>query len=538
MTPRVLKRSALFAGGSVAGIAVSAIASYGLISFFDAPTPSPRPAIQVEASAQTAPRPAPSPARHTALLTPLASVNVEPLPLVLASASIGDISAATSPAPAVLNHATPAVVTRPTPSAPVVPETAPVETAPVMVSFGAPEITPPARPEAPLIIADPEALVEEIVAALPARAHLSPPARPASDRALSPEDFAALAANDATARGDATLFAAPGDAAPEDTRIAAADVVASDAWPEIPGIRPRARPEMPAEVVQVATAAPAAPVTTTEPQTITPQTITPRRSFGNTCGTQLTRTMPRRRGGDTGSEFFAGLMNTHGGDRDQQVINELARGNMPDYLRHLVPVAFQGPDARGAQAQIVICVTPDYLALGSDRDFVRTPLGLPAAAQIAGLFDMTLPTPRMVDAIYAQADVHLSPKPMQAGPQMTSTNYLLQHNATIQAQLNGRGGLIAGQKKDVVMASRMASHPGRVAIYGWHRSGGSPIQPVSTVHQASYADYSHGIRLVSKTAYLNGKPVALDDLLASNRYAWLINSDGPMPAPVIRTASR
>ncbi len=99
-------------------------------------------------------------------------------------------------------------------------------------------------------------------------------------------------------------------------------------------------------------------------------------------------------------------------------------------------------------------------------------------------------------------------------------------------------GLVAGQKKDVVMASRMASNPGRVAIYGWHRSSGSPIQPVSTVHGANYADYSHGIRLVSKTAYLNGKAVELDDLLASSRYAYLLNKEGPMPGPVIRIASR
>ena len=120
---------------------------------------------------------------------------------------------------------------------------------------------------------------------------------------------------------------------------------------------------------------------------------------------------------------------------------------------------------------------------------------------------------------------------------MSTTGYFVTHNATIEQQLQGRRGLVGGHKKDVVMASRMASAPGRVAIYGWHQKSGAPIQPVSTVHGANYADYSHGIRLVSKTAYLNGKSVSLDDLLESSRYAYLLNTDGPMPGPVIRTAS-
>lgn len=260
---------------------------------------------------------------------------------------------------------------------------------------------------------------------------------------------------------------------------------------------------------------------------------------GSLCGAPLARAIPSRpSGAPTGSDFFAALGGLSGAERDQRVIDELARGNAPSFLRDLQPVTFRGEDARGADTEIVICVTPDYLALGSDRDYVRVPLGLPAAARIAGQFDMTLPTPRMVDAIYSQADVQLAPSPMQPGPQMSSTSYFLRHNDTIEGQLHGRGGLVAGQKKDVVMASRMANAPGRVAIYGWHRSASSPIQPVSTVHGKNYADYSHGIRLVSKTAYLNGRAVNLDELLESGRYAYLLNKEGPLPGPVIRTASR
>ena len=215
---------------------------------------------------------------------------------------------------------------------------------------------------------------------------------------------------------------------------------------------------------------------------------------------------------------------------------------MPAFLRDLAPVTFNGVLPNGRTAQVTICVTPDYLAVGDDRDFVRVPLGLSAAAQIAEQFNMMLPTTRMVDAIYAQADVRLSPSPMTPGAQMSSTNYFLQHNATVQGQLGNAGGrlgmLVSGHKKDLVLTNRLSSAPGRVAIYGWHRPGGNPIQPLSTVHGAEYADYSHGIRLVSRTAFVNGQAVDLQDLLMDGTYAGLLNTDGPIGRPAIQIASR
>jgi hypothetical protein len=170
--------------------------------------------------------------------------------------------------------------------------------------------------------------------------------------------------------------------------------------------------------------------------------------------------------------------------------------------------------------------------VGDDKNFVRTPLGLPAAAQVALRFGFLLPTTRMVDAIYAQANVHLTPQPMTPGSAMVSTAYLLRHNATVDAQLGPEAGvpdeLVAGQKKDVVLTNRLRSAPGKVAIYGWHRGNGKPIQPLSTVHQEGYADYSHGIRLVSDTAYINDQPVPLTQLLADPAYAPILSSEGPI----------
>ncbi|MBN2906926.1 MAG: hypothetical protein JXJ18_09490 [Rhodobacteraceae bacterium] len=251
------------------------------------------------------------------------------------------------------------------------------------------------------------------------------------------------------------------------------------------------------------------------------------------CSPKLTRGMPNRpRGAATGSVLASRMGTLQGASRDDLITRELLAGNLPDFLRELTPVTVSGTLANGQRADVTVCVTPDYLALGSDKDFIRVPMGLPAAAQIADRFGFLLPTTRMVDAIYAQAGLRLAPRPMNPGAQMSSTSYFLQHNRTVEGQTHGREGMLtAGQKKDLVLTNRLRRNPGRVAIYGWHRPNGQPIQPLSTVHGAFYSDYSHGVRLVSQTAFVNGRAVALADLLADPAYASILTGEGPIPAP-------
>ncbi|MEO0752917.1 MAG: hypothetical protein AAFY25_14075, partial [Pseudomonadota bacterium] len=184
------------------------------------------------------------------------------------------------------------------------------------------------------------------------------------------------------------------------------------------------------------------------------------------CPKRLAREMPRRRGGAAGaSSVLASVQGVDGVKRDQTVVAELLKGNMPSFQRNLVPVTLRGTTSDGRQANITLCVTPDYIAVGSDRDFVRVPLGLSGASRVAKSFNMVLPTPRMVDAIYRQAQTRLSPSPMTPGPQMTSTAYFMRHNDTVESQRRSAGAthgtLISGHKKDVVLTTRLASNRGR-----------------------------------------------------------------------------
>ncbi len=119
----------------------------------------------------------------------------------------------------------------------------------------------------------------------------------------------------------------------------------------------------------------------------------------------------------------------------------------------------------------------------------------------------------MVDDIYRAAAVKLEPVPMYALRDTAVTMY--QHNLIIEGQRRLRKGLIAGIKKDVVITGRIPRDPkpDRVAIYGWHKTDGQPIQPLYTGHANWYVDYSHGIRLVYRTIYVNKVPMDYIDVL-------------------------
>lgn len=212
---------------------------------------------------------------------------------------------------------------------------------------------------------------------------------------------------------------------------------------------------------------------------------------------------------------------------------EVLAGNVPRFLRRLVPVTLSGIGKGGQTIHLTVCVSPDYLAIGSDSDFLLAPLQLSTALDIARRFGFVLPTKKLVDAIYAQAAVRLRPQPLTPGDEMRTTDYYWRHSELVHKQRLAfeapLGALTAGDKKDLVFTKRLTQKPGRVAIYGWHRAEGEPIQPLSTAHDFEYADYSHGVRFVGNVAYLNGVPTPILDLLADPELSSLLSDEGSFP---------
>ena len=208
----------------------------------------------------------------------------------------------------------------------------------------------------------------------------------------------------------------------------------------------------------------------------------------------------------TGSAFFAWANTQPRAVWDSMAVQQMVSGNYPRHVFRWVTIHTQLQVDSVTTIRASYQVTSDYLSIGTDADWSRVPLTAMAAQQIADSFQCFLPTRKIVDDIYQAARVKLAPMPMFAFRDSPVTMY--QHHLIIEGLRNGRKGLIAGIKKDVVIASLLTrtTKPNRIAIYGWHQLNGKPIQPLYAGHVNWYVDYSHGVRLVKRTIQINGRP--------------------------------
>jgi hypothetical protein len=218
------------------------------------------------------------------------------------------------------------------------------------------------------------------------------------------------------------------------------------------------------------------------------------------------RVLPPPAGGITGSAFYERAAPLKVFARDSAAMEALGGGSYPDFLSRFVPIKLEAYDSLSRKwNRAVVYVMPDYLSIGNNEDWARVPMRPQLAQRFADSFHCFLPTRKLADAIYKAARVKLEPLPLFALRDSTPTFY--HHHLMIEGQRKGRKGLIAGIKKDVVISGAVTRHArkDRVAIYGWHRSNGVPIQPLYAGHVDWWVDYSHGIRLVYRKLKVNGR---------------------------------
>lgn len=232
-------------------------------------------------------------------------------------------------------------------------------------------------------------------------------------------------------------------------------------------------------------------------------------------------------GATTGSAFVQRTTGWDGRKRQTAALEELRRGNLPDFMRQLKPVRLLAVAQAGRKIEAVVWVTPDYVSIGNDSNFVRMPLSLPVAVSLARDLGFVLPTQKIVDAVYEQADFRFTPQPLPPSVMMRSSQYFAKHNGMIEEQRRGRplGELVAGHKKDIVLTNRVFGTE-RIAIYGWHKRDGTPIQGLSLVHGARYADYSHGVRLVYNTVCIDGELRSIFEVLEDPEIAGVLSYEG------------
>jgi len=240
-----------------------------------------------------------------------------------------------------------------------------------------------------------------------------------------------------------------------------------------------------------------------------------------------------------GSEFVNQVASLSIADRERAIAREILTGNVPSFSRKLRPLKINQKIST-KNYELIFFTVCDYIAIGSDQNYLYIPMTPSTSQYLADLMDCSLPTKKIVDIIYTKAEIKLDPQPIPPSDKMTTVPVFSQHTDSIKQQITQIGldrsadNIIAGHKKDIIISNKIYStdrNYDRVVIYGWHLSEDNPIQPVYNGHIALYADYSHGVRLISDVAFINGDLIQIDDILKDPNLSILLSNEGVISEP-------
>ena len=241
-----------------------------------------------------------------------------------------------------------------------------------------------------------------------------------------------------------------------------------------------------------------------------------------------------------GSDFMRRADTTSFWALEDIIVETVTAGQVPDALRHFRKITFTTPVVNSVEIlrkkhKVEMWVLPDYVAIGTNDDFVRMPMGPLAAQRIADALDCTLPTPFLVDRIAEASEGHVDIFPFRPLGNRNSQPIVFQDsNNAINAQFKAYGyefgQFISGLKKDIVLTYKimtLTEYERNVAIYGWHHPDGRAQQPLFVRHGNFYVDYSHGVRLIYNKVKIDGVEYNIREVLQSPELYRLL-SDEPM----------
>lgn len=243
---------------------------------------------------------------------------------------------------------------------------------------------------------------------------------------------------------------------------------------------------------------------------------------------------------ETGSQFCDRVAKLDRKQREGEIVKAILAGNVPSVSRKMVGIQVRSQGrSRGkgsSSHNATYYVMSDYLAIGSNEDYVRMPLTPGSAMQIGDQIQCELITEKISDDLYSAADLRVIPHPLTVDRDQVSA--FVAHNKAIEDAIRGNEGLLTvGIKKDIVLTNRLKEKTHRVAIYGWHYPDGRAIQSLYVGHVDWYVDYSHGLRLMSDQMLIDGVSWKVRDVLASEELCGLLSREGTIDVGELRTVS-
>lgn len=203
-----------------------------------------------------------------------------------------------------------------------------------------------------------------------------------------------------------------------------------------------------------------------------------------------------------------------------------------------MPIRWVGVSVSYNDHKGVFVVAEDALSLGEPDDFFRCNFTYAASQHICDALGLVLPTSKMVDLVYSQAENVCEPRIQAPSAAMSSTNAMVKHSSDINRLLDGKGsGLTCNVGKWWVISKEAFALPSRAVNYGWF-SNSSPYrsanglrhvwQPVSTAHNFYHRDYSQVLVPVWKEMLVDGVVVPIEYVISNPELCRMISYDGPL----------
>ena len=142
----------------------------------------------------------------------------------------------------------------------------------------------------------------------------------------------------------------------------------------------------------------------------------------------------RRKDAWSGTEFARQIESLSRIEREKAVVEAILSGNVPTFSKTLKPVEVTEV-IDGKAYTLLLFVTADYMAIGSDDDYLYVPLTPLAAQYLASKLNCVLPTKKVIDTIYHQAGLKLTPQPIAPSDSMTTVPVFVQHTDSIKQQI-------------------------------------------------------------------------------------------------------
>lgn len=226
----------------------------------------------------------------------------------------------------------------------------------------------------------------------------------------------------------------------------------------------------------------------------------------------------------SGTDIFPTLDNRLGEKREDQVYALAAAGNFPAFLRQWIELPVSCDSIKGT-----VYVMPDYFCVGTDEDYLYTPMGAINAERIGVLFNARLPTAKLVQLMYDKSCAQVAqPWGPPYDASMSRTERWLQQTTKVRIAMRMTGAkpgeLVEGHCKSIITSKKTMDGKGQMlGFWGWFKADGKPIQGDSQAHGAGYCDYAHGAHYVMNEMVVEGEIMDMGEVLRHRDFYRLIS---------------